>query len=115
MISKAKTQGLLRSKRTQRNVDKLKLGMSSVDGKATEGKDFMAMLEKFMRKQGLKDVDEQSLAERKRVQIQDLIRSMQKDHDGPRLFLTVVVFYSPKQIQAWCMPLANSRQNCSSF
>jgi hypothetical protein len=88
-LAKAQAQGLLRSKKTKKNVQKLdtalKAGKKDLAG-------VQSSIEKFGKKQDLQAFDSTSLAETKRTMIGDMIRRMQKPKtEGPLLFLTLIV------------------------
>ncbi|OCK79510.1 hypothetical protein K432DRAFT_426459 [Lepidopterella palustris CBS 459.81] len=93
-ITRAQSKGLLRSRKTKRQANKFNtiLGASTGVGKATPDlQNIITSIEKFMKKQSVEWLDCDSLAEKKSAQVKDLVRGMQKDTDGPRLFLTLVV------------------------
>ncbi|KAF2184822.1 hypothetical protein K469DRAFT_708591 [Zopfia rhizophila CBS 207.26] len=87
-VSKARSQGLTRSRKTRKNVQKLENILKS--GKMDIGS-VVSAIEKFDKKQGIKEPDTASLADMKRGQVDDMVRKMQKQSDGPLLFLTLVV------------------------
>ncbi|OCL04436.1 hypothetical protein AOQ84DRAFT_391549 [Glonium stellatum] len=93
-LSRAQSKGLLRSKKTRRHTQKLRAALSAPTGGGKEGPDLnhvITALEKFMKQQSLEWSNAANLAEKKSAQIRELVRGMQKDKDGPRLFLTLIV------------------------
>lgn len=94
-ISKATSQGILLSRKTRKNVQKLEsaLGVGSMDVTA-----LTASLDKFNHKQTIEAPTGSSLDESKATMLGDMARRMQKQKksDGPLLFLTLVVFLFAK-------------------
>jgi hypothetical protein len=86
-IKRARTKGLVRTQLTQKNIGKLE------DALAAEKKDKVApvdALAKFNKKMGI-DSNAEELAAVKKEYLQEIVQSMQKETDGPRLFLGAVV------------------------
>ncbi|KAF2265386.1 hypothetical protein CC78DRAFT_615946 [Lojkania enalia] len=88
-IAKARTQGLIRSRRSKKNIQKLEsISKSSI----TDAAGAVAMIEKFCKKQGIPDLDSAALAEAKSTVVKDMGRRVRKKQsDGPILFLTLVI------------------------
>lgn len=86
-ISKASSKGLLCSRKTKKNVQKLE---ANLQGKADFSATSMA-IEKFATKQGIPKLEDASLTKWKNAQMSDIIRKMNKQSDGPTLFLTLVI------------------------
>jgi hypothetical protein len=96
-VSKARSQGLLLSRKTRKNAQKLE---SALKGK-TDVSSVITAVEKFAKKQGISELDAASLAATKDVLVSDMIRKMQKKQaDGPLLFLTLVIVLLAKQPQS---------------
>lgn len=91
-ITKAQDQKLLRSRKTQKNIQKLQNSLAA-SGSLT---DVLASLAKFNKKQGVPELDETALAAAKEVMLSDMNRWMQRRNDGPTLFLTLVAFLLAK-------------------
>ncbi|PSN70336.1 hypothetical protein BS50DRAFT_488037 [Corynespora cassiicola Philippines] len=88
-VSKARSQGLVRSRKARKNVQKLETAFKTgkLDVAAA-----VALVEKFNKKQGIQELGEAVLVEAKSALISDLVRRMQKKQaDGPLLFLTLVI------------------------
>ena len=91
-ISKATSQGLLLSRKTRKNVQKLESALSansSIDVPA-----LTSSLEKFSKKQLIEWPAPSALNKAKTTMLNDMARRMQKQKksDGPLLFLTLIVF-----------------------
>ncbi|KAH7109070.1 hypothetical protein B0J11DRAFT_586676 [Dendryphion nanum] len=86
-VSKARSQALMSSRRTKKNVQKLESTLKT--GKDTVA--LLASLDKFNKKQGIQEIDDAFLASAKSTLVGDLTRKMKKQTDGPVLFLTLVV------------------------
>ncbi|KAF1958633.1 hypothetical protein CC80DRAFT_408587 [Byssothecium circinans] len=88
-IVKAKLQGLVCSRKTQKNVQKIETALTA-SKKDLAG--LLLLIEKFGKKQDIPDLEGATLEESKGVMVADMIRRMQKPKtDGPLLFLTLVV------------------------
>lgn len=94
-FAKAESKGLLRSRKTRRNTDKLSGALQAFKNDSKEPAAAMqsltTSLEKFMRKQSIQWLADDTLSAKKDVQLQEMVKGMRKDADGPRLFLTLVV------------------------
>lgn len=94
-ISKATSQGLVLSRKTRKNVQKLEsaLSASSIDVPA-----LTSSLEKFNKKQSIEWPTPSVLTTVKATMLNDMARRMQKQKksDGPLLFLTLIVFLFAK-------------------
>jgi hypothetical protein len=90
-ISKARTQNLILSRKTKKNIAKLETTMTSNKG---DSNSILSTLDKFTKKQNI-SYTSSSTNEFKNTMIQDMQRRMakqqQKASDGPVLFLTLVV------------------------
>lgn len=95
-ISRAQSQGLLRSRRTRRNIQKLQNVLKPGSRSALGVTDVVTAVDKFSKKQGIQGADAHSKAEWKKAHISDLDRKMQKSADGPLLFLTLIVILLAK-------------------
>lgn len=96
-ISKARLQGLVRSRKTRKSVNRFEAAL-----KASKSDLFsvLSTLEKFGRKQGLMEIDVKVAEVAKRETIQDMIRRMQRAKtDAPSMFLSLVVVLFAKQHQ----------------
>lgn len=88
-LAKAQLQGLVRSKKTRKNVQKLETALKA--GKKDLG-GVQSSLDKFGKKQDVQGVDDTSSAESKKIMVGDMIRRLQKPKtEGPLLFLTLVL------------------------
>jgi hypothetical protein len=95
-VVKARSQGLLLSRKTRKNAQKLESALTS----KTDVSSLVTAVEKFAKKQGISELDTASLAETKDLLVSDMIRKMQKKQaDGPLLFLTLVIVLLAKQQQ----------------
>lgn len=93
-IARAQSKGLLRSRKTRRHTQKLSTALNTSASGGKAGPDLqhvIAALEKYMKQQSIEWSDATNLAEWKSAQVKELVRGMQKDTDGPRLFLTLIV------------------------
>ena len=93
-ISKARSQGLTRSRKTVKNLQKLE---SVLKKEISDLPKLGTALDKFSKKQTLPVVDEFAVTESRNVMAEDMIRKMQKQSDGPLLFLTLVVVLLAKK------------------
>jgi hypothetical protein len=83
-LKRAKTKGLVRTPQMQKNITKL---LESVKTNQKEKSSPLEALAKFNKKMGLDEPSENDLAAAKKEYLQDVADSMEKDADGPRLFL----------------------------
>lgn len=94
-ISKGTSQGLILSRKTRKNVQKLEsvLGTGNMDISA-----LMSALDRFNKKQSAEAPTPSTLEASKTTMLNDMARRMQKQKksDGPLLFLTLVVFLFAK-------------------
>jgi hypothetical protein len=94
-ISKATLQGLLLSRKSRKNIQKLEVALSagSMDLPA-----LIVSLDKFNKKQAIEAPTGPALEACKATMLGDMARRMQKQKksDGPLLFLTLVVFLFAK-------------------
>lgn len=94
-INRAESKGLLRSRKTKKYITKVnaELHVLEIEPKepAAALQSLVARTESFTRKQSIQWLDEDALAIKKDAQVQEMVKSMQKDSNGPRLFLTLVV------------------------
>jgi hypothetical protein len=88
-ITKAKSRDLLRSRKTKKNAQKLEAAVQKVSIGDLAGT--LAAMDKFHQKQGVEDFDVATLAATKQILVNDLVRRMQKQSDGPTLFLLLVI------------------------
>ncbi|KAL1612104.1 hypothetical protein SLS60_000327 [Paraconiothyrium brasiliense] len=89
VLAKARSQGLVRSRRTRKNVNRfeatLKASKADLSG-------ILSTIEKFSKKQGIPETDLDIAEEAKIASIQDTVRRMQKPKtDAPSMFLSLVV------------------------
>lgn len=94
-VSKATSQGLLLSRRTRKNVQRIE---SALDSHSMDVSALASSLEKFNKKQSIDTPDDLTLQSSKSTMLGDMARRMQKQRksDGPLLFLTLVVFLFAK-------------------
>jgi hypothetical protein len=94
-VERAKARGYLRVKKITKDTDKL---VANVKDMPTSGSldDLRKALEKFEAKRNIQKLDAASLEVEKHAKISDLEANMQKDKDGPRLFLTVILILFAK-------------------
>lgn len=94
-ISKATSQGLVLSRKTRKNIQKLEsaLSLDNMDVSA-----LATSLDKFNKKQSIEAPAGPALEASKGTMLSDMARRMQKQKksDGPLLFLTLVVFLFAK-------------------
>ncbi|KAF2709689.1 hypothetical protein K504DRAFT_491131 [Pleomassaria siparia CBS 279.74] len=97
-ISKARSQGLVLSRKTRKNLSRFE---STLKPSTTDISGAVTAVEKFSKKQGIPELDMDSLRKAKGVLIGDMARKMQKKQtDGPLLFLTLVIVLLAKQQEA---------------
>lgn len=89
IVLKARAQGLVRSRRTRKNVNRfestLKTGYTNLSSIAS-------IVEKFDKKQSLEKMDTQAVEETKKALVQDMVRRMQKPKtDAPLMFLSFIL------------------------
>ncbi|KAK7188641.1 hypothetical protein DPSP01_005603 [Paraphaeosphaeria sporulosa] len=93
-ISKARTQGLVRSRKTRKNVTKFE---ATLKASKSDLASILSTFEKFGRKQGLVETDGEAAEAAKKASIQDMVRRMQKPKtDAPSMFLSLVVILFAK-------------------
>lgn len=97
-IAKARSQGLVLSRKTRKNLLKLE---SSLKAGRADLASILSTLDKFNKKQGLEAPDQATLESAKQAMVNDMIRRMQKQRqsDGPVLFLTLVVILFAKHYE----------------
>lgn len=94
-LAKARSQGLVRSRKTRKNAQKLESALA--EGKA-DLKSAVAAMEKFGKKQGVQEPDPASLVEAKKALTGDMIRRMQKPKtEPPVMFLTLIIVLFARQ------------------
>ncbi|KAF1964718.1 hypothetical protein BU23DRAFT_561689 [Bimuria novae-zelandiae CBS 107.79] len=95
MLSKARTQGLVCSRRTRKNVNRFEAALKA---SKTDPNSILLTVDKFSRKQGLPDPDLSAAEETKKMLIQDMVRRMQKPKtDAPLMFLSLVIVLFAKR------------------
>ncbi|KAH8726840.1 hypothetical protein GQ44DRAFT_770777 [Phaeosphaeriaceae sp. PMI808] len=91
-ITKARSQHLILSRKTKKNVSKLEVALAASKSNAEA---VLITIDKFNKKQGVESVlSADDVGEAKNGMVQDMLRRMQKQQkasDGPVLFLTLVV------------------------
>ncbi|KAF2109752.1 hypothetical protein BDV96DRAFT_470099, partial [Lophiotrema nucula] len=87
-ISKARAQGLVCSRKTKKNLQRFETISKSSKKGASE---LATTIERFSKKQGMAEPDSSSLAGAKIRLVQDMTRKLQKQSEGPLLFLTLVI------------------------
>ncbi|KAF2741530.1 hypothetical protein EJ04DRAFT_454081 [Polyplosphaeria fusca] len=87
-IAKAKAQHIVLSRNTIKNVARFEGLLASSPKTMAE---LNKMIDKFGKKQKIAQPDADLLAEAKRASIDDMVRRMQKQSDGPLLFLTLIL------------------------
>lgn len=88
-ITKAISKDLLRSRKTKKQVQKLETALQKVSAADLTGT--LSVMDKFRQKQGVQDFDAATLAATKQILVSDLVRRMQRQSDGPALFLLLVI------------------------
>ncbi|KAK3079053.1 hypothetical protein LTS18_005865, partial [Coniosporium uncinatum] len=88
VIKRAETRNLIRSIRTKEQLEKLKVQLNKDQ---PSSKTIMSALDRFASKLELKAQDPPELASKKDIMLSDMVKSMRKDDDGPRLFLIAVL------------------------
>lgn len=94
-VSKATSQGLMLSRKTRKNVQRLESALKSGN---TAVAALTASIDKFNKKQAIDTPQDSILESSKAAMLGDMARRMQKQKrsDGPLLFLTLVVFLFAK-------------------
>ncbi|KAJ4988946.1 hypothetical protein SVAN01_05570 [Stagonosporopsis vannaccii] len=94
-VSKATSQGLILSRKTRKNVQRLESALKSGNTAVTA---LTASLDKFNKKQSIDAPESSILESSKATMLGDMARRMQKQRksDGPLLFLTLIVFLFAK-------------------
>ena len=89
IVSKAKIQGLVRSRRTRKNINRFE---STLKTGHTDLISITATLDRFGKKQGIEAADTEAVEETKEALVQDMIRRMQKPKtDAPLMFLSFIL------------------------
>ncbi|KAF2197681.1 hypothetical protein GQ43DRAFT_195286 [Delitschia confertaspora ATCC 74209] len=93
-LTRARSQGLTRSRKTRKNMQKLeaKLKQGLVDLPKA-----VTAIEKFGKKQGVPELDNATLTDSKALLVNEMTRRMQKQSEGPVLFLTLVTVLLARQ------------------
>ncbi|KAF2751723.1 hypothetical protein M011DRAFT_522694 [Sporormia fimetaria CBS 119925] len=86
-LAKARSQGLLLSRKTKKDVQKLETKLQTLSDLTT----LLAALDKFQSRQNIPELDDAALKETKREMVADMVRRMQKQKDGAALFLILVI------------------------
>ncbi|KAF2675317.1 hypothetical protein BT63DRAFT_34350 [Microthyrium microscopicum] len=89
VIARAKKKHLIRSTQLKLSSRLPKLHAAKEESDSLRG--LLDVLETFNRKIGIPDFTETELQEKKKAQIQDMVRVIQKDQDPPRLFLSTII------------------------
>ena len=86
-LKRMRTKGLLRDTSSRKQVEKLETAI------ATPKKDvpLMKSLEKFHEKMGFSSLSSEDVGKAEIEQLSGMVKSMQEDTDGPRLFLTAIL------------------------
>jgi hypothetical protein len=93
-VARARSQGLVRSRKTRKNVNRFEATLKTSKSDLTS---MLSTLEKFGKKQGLSEPDAEAAKAAKRALIQDMFRRMQKPKtDAPSMFLSLVVILFAK-------------------
>jgi hypothetical protein len=92
-IAKTRERGLLRSRKTAKNIQKL----DTVLQKKGDPTASLPALDKFNTKQGIQELDTASLEEAKRPLVEDMVHRMQKAKDPPTLFLLLIIVLLAKK------------------
>lgn len=93
-VSKSRSQGLQRSRRTRKNVNRFEATLKTSKSDVTS---ILSTLEKFGKKQGIAETEVEAAEAAKKVSIQDMVRRMQKPKtDAPSMFLSLVVILFAK-------------------
>jgi hypothetical protein len=89
-ITKARTNGLVLSRKTRKNLSRFETILKTEKFDLSE---LISAIEKFNKKQGMDPPDNSALEGAKKVMVSDMVRRMQKQKssDGPVLFLTLVL------------------------
>lgn len=87
-LARARAQGLIRSRKTRKNIKKLEsiLGQGPMDLSTV-----VSAIRKFGKKQAISGLEENAISESMKTQVNDMIRKMHKQANGPLLFLTLVI------------------------
>ncbi|KAF1841360.1 uncharacterized protein K460DRAFT_344011 [Cucurbitaria berberidis CBS 394.84] len=96
-VSKARSQGLVLSRKTRKNISRLETVLKAE--KTTTTTSVLAALGNFNKKQGIETPDSSRVEEAKKVVMSDMVRRMQKQKqsDGPVLFLTLTLILFARQ------------------
>jgi hypothetical protein len=96
VISKARSQALVRSRKTRKNIQKLETTIGAAE---TEINAVVTTIDKFNKKQLVNPADAATIENTKKAMMQDMLRRLQKQQkasDGPVLFLTLVILLTAK-------------------
>ncbi|CAO2657746.1 Nn.00g038720.m01.CDS01 [Neocucurbitaria sp. VM-36] len=95
-LSKARSQGLVLSRRTRKNTARLETILKAGKMDTTS---VLAALNSFNRKQNIEPLANSKLEEAKKAMMSDMVRRMQKQKqsDGPLLFLTLTLILFARQ------------------
>ena len=89
MASKARSQGLVCSRRTRKNLTRFEATLKT---NKAETSSIISTVDKFSKKQGLPNFDTEAAEEAKKSLVQDMVRRMQKPKtDAPLMFLSLVL------------------------
>lgn len=95
-ISKARSQGLVLSRKTRKNISRIEAILRAGKMDTTS---ILAALDKFGKKQSIEIPDSSKLEDTKTTMMSDMVRRMQKQKqsDGPVLFLTLTLILFARQ------------------
>lgn len=96
VITKARSQGLVLSRKTRKNIQKLDTTLGTAK---TEINAIISTIDKFHKKQALDSANVVAIEDAKKAMMQDMLRRMQKQQkasDGPVSFLTLVILLIAK-------------------
>ncbi|KAJ4373806.1 hypothetical protein N0V83_002545 [Neocucurbitaria cava] len=95
-VSKARSQGLVLSRKTRKNISRLETILKAGKMETTS---ILAALDKFGKKQSIEIPDSSKLEDAKTTMMSDMVRRMQKQRqsDGPVLFLTLILILFARQ------------------
>ncbi|KAK3078680.1 hypothetical protein LTS18_006902, partial [Coniosporium uncinatum] len=88
VIKRAEARNLIRNIRIKEQLEKLKVQLNKDQ---PSSKTIASALDRFASKLELKAQDPPELASKKDIMLSDMVKSMRKDDDGPRLFLIAVL------------------------
>ncbi|KAI9825977.1 MAG: hypothetical protein M1819_007478 [Sarea resinae] len=94
-LRRAESKSIIRGKATKRNVDILRAFLASFKGDARKrieiSSPLVEAMDAFANQQKISLLDAGTLSERKLVQVQEMVKGMRKDEEGPRLFLILIL------------------------